>query len=86
MGSRDSTRAASPLLDEEQVAALRGHMRQTLGRYPRAEWFPWLRAFYHDAKRRESALLLAAVESLSREFSLPLAASPGRGDHPASTG
>jgi hypothetical protein len=67
-------------LDDEQVAALREHMRQTLNRYPRAEWFPWLRAFHDDAWRRESNRLLAAVEDLSREFQVPLGAPPGRGD------
>ena len=73
-------RNTAPLLDDEQVAALREHMRQTLNRYPRAEWFPWLRAFHDDAWRRESALLLASVESLSREFQVPLGAPPGRRD------
>jgi hypothetical protein len=80
VGFRNTAPSASTKLDEGQVAALHAHMRQILNRYPPAEWFPWLRAFHDDAWRRESNLLLAAVESLSREFNTPWGAPPRRGD------
>jgi hypothetical protein len=70
------------LLDEEQLADLREDMRQTLNRYPQAEWLPWLRAFHRDAERRESPLLLAAVESLAREIEMPLGGTPDQGSTP----
>ena len=79
MGSQYGT----PPLDEEQVAALHEHMRQTLNSYPRADWFPWLRALYDDVWRRQSTLLLAAVEALSREVGIPLGIPPSQSDTPA---